>query len=153
MSTDGTKQNTPRHRMFSVLASATAADLHAGVATFGDLGHIVDLKPAETGLVMLRGRIGGDGAPFNVGEATITKAVVRLAGGEIGYGFRLGRDVAATRAAAILDALWQSPGTRERIETTVLGPISAHVEATRAEASTETAGTRVNFFTLARETT
>jgi alpha-D-ribose 1-methylphosphonate 5-triphosphate synthase subunit PhnG len=153
MSTDGTKHSPPRHRMFSVLASATAAELHAGVAIFDDLGHIVDLKPAETGLVMLRGRIGGDGAPFNVGEATVTKAVVRLAGGEIGYGFRLGRDVAATRAAAILDALWQSPGTRERVETAVLGPISTRVEATRAEASIEAAGTRVNFFTLARETT
>jgi len=153
MSTDGTPHNMPRHKMFAVLAVATAVELHAGVATFGDLGHIVDLKPAETGLVMLRGRIGGDGAPFNVGEATVTKAVVRLAGGEIGYGFRLGRDVDATRAAAILDALWQSTHARERIETTVLAPIRARLEASRAEASAETAGTRVNFFTLAREAT
>ena len=41
---------------------------------------------------MLRGRVGGDGAPFNVGEATVTRAVVELPSGERGYAHILGRD-------------------------------------------------------------
>ena len=51
-----------------------------------------DLKPVESGLVMLRGRIGGDGAPFNLGEATVTRAVVELPTGERGFAHILGRD-------------------------------------------------------------
>ena len=47
-----------------------------------------ELRTAETGLVMLRGRIGGDGAPFNLGEATVTRAAVRLASGEVGFCLR-----------------------------------------------------------------
>ena len=38
----------------------------------------VELRAAETGLVMLRGRIGGDGDPFNLGEATVTRAAVQI---------------------------------------------------------------------------
>ena len=43
-----------------------------------------NLREPENGLVMVRGRIGGDGAPFNLGEATVSRAAVRLATGEIG---------------------------------------------------------------------
>ncbi len=51
-----------------------------------------DLREPENGLVMVRGRIGGDGAPFNLGEATVSRAAVRLATGEVGFGYALGRD-------------------------------------------------------------
>ena len=60
---------------------------------------------------MLRGRAGGDGAPFNVGEATVTRAIVELPSGERGYGHILGRDAERARLAAILDALWQRADT------------------------------------------
>ncbi len=49
------------------------------------------LRRPEIGLVMVRGRIGGDGAPFNMGEATVTRAAVSLPGGEVGFGHVLGR--------------------------------------------------------------
>ncbi len=70
----------------------------------------------EIGLVMVRGRIGGDGAPFNLGEATVTRAALALPGGEIGYGHVLGRDKDKARLAALADALWQAPATREAVE-------------------------------------
>ena len=73
-----------------------------------------DLKPVETGLVMLRGRAGGDGAPFNLGEATVTRAIVELPSGERGYAHILGRDAERARLAAIFDALWQEPDRRAR---------------------------------------
>ena len=65
-------------------------------------------RQAESGLVMVRGRIGGDGAPFNLGEATVTRAAVRLASGEIGFGYVLGRDHEKARLIALCDALLQT---------------------------------------------
>jgi alpha-D-ribose 1-methylphosphonate 5-triphosphate synthase subunit PhnG len=141
----------PHRATVSALASATANELTAAMAVLGDIAAVVDLRRPETGLVMLRGRIGGDGAPFNVGEATVTRAVVRLANGTTGYSYRLGRDKGAARHAAILDALWQIPDLRERIEALVLRPIRDRIAADRARASSEAAATRVEFFTLARE--
>lgn len=134
-----------------LLAIATASELAAGMAACGENAAIVDLKPPETGLVMLRGRIGGDGAPFNVGEATVTRAVVRLSDGTVGYSYRLGRDKAAARQAAILDALWQMPDRRGQIEACVLKPVRDRIAADRDRASREAAASKVEFFTLARE--
>ena len=67
-----------------------------------------NLREPENGLVMLRGRIGGDGAPFNLGEATVSRAAVRLATGEVGFGYTLGRDGEKARMIALCDALMQS---------------------------------------------
>lgn len=139
------------HRaVVALLAAATGGELTAFITAIADGSDVSDLKPPETGLVMLRGRTGGDGAAFNVGEATVTRAVVRI-GDAIGYSYRLGRDKSAARNAAILDALWQMPERRERIETLVLAPIRERIAAARAQASCEAASSRVEFFTLARE--
>ncbi len=99
---------------------------------------------------MLRGRAGGDGAPFNLGEATVTRAIVELPGGERGYSHVLGRDAERARLVAIFDALWQKPQQRRMVETCVLEPIIARLEAGRARRSAEIAATRVDFFTLKR---
>lgn len=139
--------------MLAVVAAATGRELADAISRMAPLPEAVDLKPAETGLIMLRGRIGGDGAPFNVGEATVTRVVVRIATGEVGYGYRLGRDKGATRNAALIDALWQASHHRAYFESRVLDPIRARVAADRDIASREAAATRVDFFTLARETT
>jgi alpha-D-ribose 1-methylphosphonate 5-triphosphate synthase subunit PhnG len=146
-------ENDKRRRSMAVLAAATAEELRGAVSGVADLGTVDDLKMPETGLVMLRGRIGGDGALFNIGEATVTRAVVRLNTGEVGYGVRLGRNATAARDAAILDALWQSPRMRPHIEAAVLRPISERLQCDRAVRSRQTAATRVDFFTLAREAT
>ena len=131
-------------------ARALASEL-AGPLTrrFADHG-AKDLKPVETGLAMLRGRAGGDGAPFNLGEATVTRAIVELPGGERGYAHILGRDAELARLAAIFDALWQKPDRRRTVETCVLKPIASRLEAARARRSAEIAATRVDFFTLKR---
>jgi alpha-D-ribose 1-methylphosphonate 5-triphosphate synthase subunit PhnG len=109
-----------------------------------------ELKPVEIGLAMVRGRIGGDGAPFNLGEATVTRAVIEIDGGWRGYGHILGRDKAKARAAAILDALWQDPVTRPLVEQHVLAPVAARLQRETAQTMAETAATRVDFFTLVR---
>lgn len=109
-----------------------------------------DLKPVEAGLVMLRGRTGGDGAAFNLGEASVSRAVVELPTGERGFGHVLGRNPAKARLAAVADALWQRQETRERIEAVLLAPIAARLAAEKARHQTETAATRVDFFTMVR---
>lgn len=139
-----------RRRSMSLLARALASELKEPLARcWADHG-ARDLKPAETGLVMLRGRAGGDGAPFNLGEATVTRAVVELPGGERGYAHILGRDAERARLAAIFDALWQKAAERRAVEERVLKPIAARLQAARAKASAEIAATRVDFFTLKR---
>ena len=139
-----------RRRAMGLLARALPSEL-MGPLTQRFAGHgAKDLKPVETGLVMLRGRAGGDGAPFNLGEATVTRAIVELPGGERGYAHVLGRDAERARLAAIFDALWQKPHQRRMVETCVLEPIAARLEAARARKSAEIAATRVDFFTLRR---
>jgi alpha-D-ribose 1-methylphosphonate 5-triphosphate synthase subunit PhnG len=137
-------------RALGILARARCEELEEPLQRlFPNLG-ARDLKPVETGLVMLRGRVGGDGAPFNLGEATVSRAVVELPSGERGYGHVLGRDVFHARAVAILDALWRRAGERKTVETEVLTPIAKRLSATKRKADAETAATRVDFFTLVR---
>jgi alpha-D-ribose 1-methylphosphonate 5-triphosphate synthase subunit PhnG len=138
-----------RRRAMGIMARATLDELVAGLALL-DSPAVTDIRPPETGLVMLRGRIGGDGAPFNMGEATVTRAAVRLrASGSIGISYVLGRDRAKARAAAILDALWQA-GEAERIEASVLAPVGARLASEDAREAARTAATRVEFFTMVR---
>ena len=112
--------------------------------------HHEQLRAAENGLVMLRGRIGGDGAPFNIGEATVSRAAVRLASGEVGFGYTLGRDGAKAQLIALCDALIQTSQFSETIEASVLTPLRARVIAERKRKAEETAATKVDFYTLVR---
>ncbi|MDG4881017.1 phosphonate C-P lyase system protein PhnG [Mesorhizobium sp. WSM4884] len=108
------------------------------------------LRGPETGLVTVRGRIGGGGAPFNVGEATVTRATVRLPSGQVGHSYALGRDKSKARLAAIADALWQDPVHREAVETKLVAPLRAALVAAREKRRVETAATKVDFFTMVR---
>jgi alpha-D-ribose 1-methylphosphonate 5-triphosphate synthase subunit PhnG len=99
---------------------------------------------------MVRGRIGGDGAPFNLGEATVSRAAVRLSTGEIGFGYTLGRDPEKARMIALCDALVQSGEFAEAVETNVLAPLRAAKTSERNRKAAETAATRVDFYTLVR---
>jgi alpha-D-ribose 1-methylphosphonate 5-triphosphate synthase subunit PhnG len=143
-----------RRAAMAMLADARASEIATGLAAFGDdVAHAaayVELRPVETGLVMLQGRIGGDGAAFNLGEATVTRATVRIRSGEIGFSYVLGRDRDKARLAAICDALWQNASTREPLERHVLAPIKARQDNERARRCVQTEATRVDFFTLAR---
>jgi alpha-D-ribose 1-methylphosphonate 5-triphosphate synthase subunit PhnG len=109
----------------------------------------VDLRPIETGLVMLRGRTGGDGAPFNLGEATVTRAAVRIPSGEVGFAYLLGRDAARARAAAVLDAMAQRVGAQAVADGALAG-VRARVAAEDATAAARAAATKVDFFTMVR---
>ncbi len=131
-------------------AHATIEELRHAVAALGGLPAYELLRAPEVGLVMLRGRIGGDGAPFNVGEATVSRAVVRIASGEIGFSYLLGQSLEKAKLAAIIDAMGQVSGATGRVETVLLARVATRFERERAERRAETAATKVQFFTLVR---
>ena len=139
-----------RRAAMAILAQSDAAGLERGLLAAGCEAEFVDLRTPEIGLVMLRGRIGGNGAPFNVGEATVTRAAVQLGTGEQGFAYILGRDPKKARLAALCDALWQAADSRERIERHVLTPLRAALGEREACARAHTAATKVDFFTLVR---
>jgi alpha-D-ribose 1-methylphosphonate 5-triphosphate synthase subunit PhnG len=138
-----------RRAAMATLGDARTEAIAARLAKLGPPAY-VELRPVETGLVMLQGRIGGDGAPFNFGEATVTRAAVRIASGEVGFSYVLGRDHDKARLAALCDALWQNEATRDALERKVLAPIRTRLEAERARRREEIAASRVDFFTLVR---
>ena len=93
-------------------AEASEAELEVALAQLGDLPAAEELRPPQTGLVMLRGRIGGSGPAFNVGEATVTRAALRLQSGAVGFSYLLGRSHRRARLAALVDAIGQDAGCR-----------------------------------------
>lgn len=139
-----------RRRAMAAFAVAEAAELEAVIAAHPAARTAEDLRRPEAGLVMLRGRVGGDGDAFNLGEATVSRAAVRLADGTVGQAWRLGRDVAAARLAAVADALWQAAATRAEIERDLVAVVETRRAATDAERSRRAAATRVDFFTMVR---
>ena len=139
-----------RRRAMTAFALADPASLAAFWRERCDGTGAEPLRGPEVGLVMLRGRIGGGGRPFNVGEASVARASVRLASGAIGHAMVLGRDTEHARLAALLDAAWQEPARRAMIEDELVTPLlAADAEASERRAE-ETAATRVDFFTVAR---
>ncbi|MEP9378065.1 phosphonate C-P lyase system protein PhnG [Aquabacter sp. CN5-332] len=137
-----------RQALMGVLARATLPELESALERFAPLPPIDEPRPAEVGLAMLRGRVGGDGAPFNLGEATVTRAAVRL-NAATGVSYILGRAPERARAAAVLDALWQDEAVRFAVEE-ALGPVRKRIAGAEAATREKTDATRVNFFTLVR---
>lgn len=147
--TQHNNQQAQRKAAMAVLAHAEAGEIAARLRTIALPGH-QDLREPENGLVMLRGRVGGDGAPFNLGEATVSRAAVRLASGEVGFGYTLGRDGEKARLIAICDALVQSSAFGEAVERDVIGPLREQLMLRRNQAAAETAATKVDFYTMVR---
>lgn len=139
-----------RQRWLAVLAKAEAAELER---RFGELETPAfhPLRGPETGLVMLRGRVSGTGSPFNVGEMTVTRCSVVLADGTVGHGYVGGCNARHAEIAALCDALLQTARHGE-IETRVIAPLAGAHEARRQQTAGRAASTRVEFFTVARET-
>jgi alpha-D-ribose 1-methylphosphonate 5-triphosphate synthase subunit PhnG len=138
-----------RKAAMAVLAHSDAADISGRLDAVALPTH-ENLREPENGLVMVRGRIGGDGAPFNLGEATVSRAAVRLSTGEVGFGYTLGRDRQKARMIALCDAMLQSDQFAGAVESGVIAPLRAAMVANRNREAAKTAATRVDFYTLVR---
>jgi alpha-D-ribose 1-methylphosphonate 5-triphosphate synthase subunit PhnG len=133
----------------SVLARAGSGEIAALLADAPALPGHVRLRGPEAGLVMLRGRAGGGGAAFNLGEMTVTRCTVRLAEGHVGHAYVAGRDAAQAELAALLDAALQDPARHDALEAAVIAPLAARQGAAREAAARRAAATKVDFFTMA----
>ena len=142
------ERDAERQRVMAALAAAPTRALAEIWDAWADKPQTQRVRGPETGLVMVRGRTGGGGSPFNLGEATVTRATVRLSTGEIGHSYALGRDGEKAVVAATLDALWQT-GARQRVMDAVVALEQAALDADEQRRA-ETAATRVNFFTMVR---
>ena len=140
-----------RKRWMAILAKAEPEALERSLrAHLPELPAYTLLRRPETGLVMVRGRAGGDGNPFNLGEMTVTRCSIRLADGSVGHAYVAGRDARHAERAAILDALLQDAAYRDGLEERVIAPLERAQTIARSTASAKAAATKVDFFTLVR---
>ena len=70
-----------RKRWMGVLARCDGTALAQRLVAFEPLPEFGYLRPPEPGSVMVRGRAGGTGVPFHLGEMTVTRCTVRLGDG------------------------------------------------------------------------
>jgi alpha-D-ribose 1-methylphosphonate 5-triphosphate synthase subunit PhnG len=144
-----------RQRWLAVLAKAAVAELETSLAEVGDTPVYRVLRHGETGLVMVRGRMGGSGGPFNLGEMTMTRAVVQLIddSGEAtytGFGHVAGRSARHATLVALFDALLQDPIRHDEIADRVVKPLAMRQQAAKTAAAAKVAASKVDFFTLVR---
>ena len=145
-----TTATNARRRWMSVVAKADCAELDALCGRLEPLPGFQWLRRPETGLVMVRGRIGGTGAKFNVGEMSLTRCALRIDGGAAGFAYVQGRSARHAELAAVVDALMQDPQRREDVDAAVVAPLeSAQRERTLRDAR-KAAATRVDFYTVVR---
>ncbi len=137
---------TARKDWISTLAKAPPADLARLVAELP--AHDL-LRPAEVGAVMVQGRVGGTGAPFNLGEMTVTRCSVRLEDGTVGHAWVQGRDKDHARRAAVVDALMQTSAALD-VARRVIVPLQQQAQDARTSRAEKAATTKVEFFTMVR---
>ena len=134
-----------RRRWMAVLARAAADELSELI---GDIPEYRVLRGPEAGLVMVRGRAGGGGAPFNLGEMTVTRCSVRTPAGFVGHAYMAGRNERAAELAALADALLQDPARQPRMLAEVVEPLAETQQARRDATAAKAAATRVQFFAM-----
>jgi alpha-D-ribose 1-methylphosphonate 5-triphosphate synthase subunit PhnG len=144
------EQQTDRQRWLSVLAHSSAAMLEAHWQALNLQPAFTLIRPAEIGLTRLQARMGATGKRFVMGDATVTRAVVQLSDGTLGYSYLLGRDKAHAERCALLDALLQQPETRQLLEEKIITPLAAWRDEQRQLRAREIASSKVDFFTLVR---
>lgn len=140
---------TRRQEYLRILSLAPAETLERFLSGL-DLPSWTLLRGPESGLVMVRGRIGGEGPLFNVGEALVTRCVVELPGNICGCGYVLGEAPRHAELAALCDALWQQEAYASAFDGTLKPELENLLQQREDAAATEVSPTKVDFFTLVR---
>ena len=138
-----------RSQWMSLLAQADPAELALAMDAFAPPPDMAWLRPAQTGLYMLRGRVGGTGPQFNFGEITVTRCSVQ-AGDHIGHAWVRGGNTRHAELAALADALLQDDGQHDTLHLQVIEPLRRSLDRRRDEASRKAAASKVEFFTVVR---
>ena len=146
---DAAPDQSARKHWIEVLAKAPADDLIKSFEGLGLSPEYAWLRAPEFGSVMVRGRMGGTGNPFNLGEMTVTRCSLRLQEGAVGHAYVAGRDADKARVAALCDALMQGDDA-DQVRVQVIAPMEARIAKARADHAAKAAATKVDFFTLVR---
>lgn len=139
-----------RQEAMIILARAPMETLRGAWEAWAAQPEAQALRGPESGMIMLRGRMGGGGSPFNLGETTVSRATVQLDSGEVGFSCIHGRDLEKARLVALFDGLWQRKDDRDTVEVQLLAPLAANYDAEDRQTREEAAATKVNFFTMVR---
>ncbi|UKO99113.1 phosphonate C-P lyase system protein PhnG [Nostoc sp. UHCC 0870] len=143
-----------RQAWMATLAKAELELLEKLVNKLGNLPKYSFLRSPEIGLAMVRGRAGGTGQAFNLGEITMTRCVVQLEsqGEEAipGFGYIAGRSHRHAELAAVCDALLQIPNWHDQIQAEIIQPLQAEYQKQQELKQRQAAATQVNFFTMVR---
>ena len=142
-------QTMDRPAWMAILSRASAGEIALLLRDVPPLPPHRIIRGPEIGLTMMRGRAGGDGAAFNLGEATLTRCSVSLEDGTLGHCWRLGRDRRAAELAALLDACLQGDALREVLLTRVIEALRAQQAEAACLTARRAAATEVRFATLA----
>ncbi len=141
-----------RKRRLSVLAKAGETALtplfERLTQTHPIAGYTV-LRAPEVGTSMVRGRAGGSGAPFNLGEMTVTRMSVRLPSGAVGHGYVQGRSKEAACMVALIDAIAED-GMADAVDAMIVTPLEQTAQTARMARAAKAAATKVEFFTMVR---
>lgn len=142
--------NAQRAAWMRVLALADPAALDGAFVALGGMPEHRTLRPAQTGMAMVRARSGGTGTRFNLGEMTVTRCAVTMDDGVVGVAYVQGRSLRHAEQAAIADALLQLPDWHETVQAQLIQPL-ARQHAERVERQARVAAqTKVEFFTMVR---
>ena len=145
-----TNEYPTRPAWLAVLARATLAQLQAQAPAVNELPPLQQVRPPEIGMVMLRGRVGGTGNPFNLGEASVVRCAVRLGDGPLGVSYSLGRNKRRAELAALFDAMLQVPQHHDALQQHLIAPLAQAQALARAQQQRDVAGSKVEFFTFVR---
>jgi alpha-D-ribose 1-methylphosphonate 5-triphosphate synthase subunit PhnG len=144
------EDNGPRQTWLSVLARASRSELEEALSQLGPLPLVEHVRPAEPGMFMLRGRVGGTGDAFNLGEATVTRCALRVGSGALGVGYTMGRDRRKAELIAVFDSLLQGRAHRAQIQSDVIDRMAGMQAQQRDAVSRQMATTKVEFYTMVR---
>ncbi|KHA53250.1 phosphonate C-P lyase system protein PhnG [Sulfitobacter geojensis] len=146
---DTVNENNPRKAWMGLLAKAPEGRAAALLEAETERPAFTWLRAPEIGSTMVRARAGATGAPFNLGEMTITRCALTLETGEVGHSYIQGRRKADAEVAALIDALMQTP-MASRLRSAILEPLEAELVDAKAARAAKAAATKVDFFTMTR---
>jgi len=146
---DALDDNTERKAWMGLLAKAPMGRISALLDAAVPRPDFTWLRVPEIGSTMVRGRAGATGAPFNLGEMTVTRCALTLATGEVGHAYIQGRSKDDAEAAALVDALMQTSAAAH-MRDAVLTPLSTEAIARKTQRAAKAAATKVDFFTMVR---
>ncbi len=140
---------TARQTWMAILAKSSVADLEQQVETLGEIPKYTFLRNSEIGLAMVRGRAGGTGEAFNLGEMTVTRCVIKMKDVR-GFGYVGGRSKRHAELAAVCDGLLQQNEWRDLVQELVMQPLHTKLIEQQQKQQSQTEATKVEFFTMLR---